>query len=97
MRLIKQVEGYDDEVKYYDTIIQSTNDYLLAISAPKEFNPTSDENCLVEMDRSFGKLCAVMEANGVNSPSKLSLYEFYHRIDYLERKEKSSAENGETV
>ena len=45
-----------------------------------------------KIDDSFHKLCASMEANGVQNPKNLTYYEFNSKISYFEERNiKSSA------
>jgi hypothetical protein len=65
------------------------------LNPPKDFTPNNPENVIVQLDKSFENICSALTDAGVQDPKKLSLLEFYSRIEHLEQKhkERSKREN----
>jgi hypothetical protein len=57
---------------------------------PKEFSTYSSENVLKAKDRDFEGLCAAMEEAGTSRPKEMTTFEFYHRVEYYDRKAKAA-------
>ncbi len=62
-------------------------DYFLEINKPKDFNPFV-ENCLIKMEQKFESMAAALAENGIVNASELTIFEFYSRIKYFEKKGK---------
>lgn len=72
--------------KNVDELYNRIIEYFLQKSKPHIFDP-HDENCVVFMyDREIEELCISMEENGINNPKDLTVFEFYSRIRYYEKK-----------
>lgn len=63
-------------------------DYFLEQGAPKSFNPFNNENELVRSDQQFEAMCAALEENGVKDAKEMTVFEFYSRCKYFEKKSK---------
>ena len=83
-------EGDEKEADKWDKVVQSVNEYIFGINKPKDYRADNPENILFEMDRSFENLCASLEEVGIASPKKLTVFEFYQRVDYFETKRRNS-------
>ena len=82
---LKAYEANDqEEVKRQYKTILSIEQYLIDINPPESYS--NKEGALIRMDKSFENLCAHMEASGVKDPKSLSVYEFYSRVEFLEKK-----------
>lgn len=55
-------------------------------SKPKCFNPFSEENFLIAEEREFEELCNAMSDNGVIEVKQSTVFEFYSKVHYLEKK-----------
>lgn len=66
--------------------IQTIDEYLIALMMPKNFDPEDARNVVINQERNFEKICAVLEDVGVTNPAKLSVYKFYSRIEYYKNK-----------
>lgn len=64
-------------------------DYFLEANKPKDFNPFT-ENCLIQMESEFESMVAALGENGIVNASELTVFEFYSRIKYFEKKSKKS-------
>ena len=60
-------------------------DYFIEANRPKDFNPFA-ENCLIQMEQEFESMVAALSENGVVNASDLTVFEFYSRIKYFEKK-----------
>jgi hypothetical protein len=60
-------------------------DYFIEVNKPKDFNPFV-ENCLIQMENEFESMAAALGENGVTNASGLTVFEFYSRIRYFEKK-----------
>ncbi len=60
-------------------------DYFLEINKPKDFNPFV-ENCLIKMEVEFESTCASLEENGIKGASDMTVFEFYSRCKYFDKK-----------
>ena len=58
---------------------------------PSEFSIHDPENVLRRRDISFEGLCAAMEEAGTQHAKSMNTFEFYHRVDYYDRKAKKAA------
>ena len=61
------------------------SDYFLEANRPKDFNPFA-ENVLIVMEQEFESMVAALSENGVVNASELTVFEFYSRIKYFEKK-----------
>lgn len=62
-------------------------DYFLEANKPKDFNPFV-ENCLIQMEQEFESMAAALGENGIQNASELTVFEFYSRISYFDKKSK---------
>jgi len=72
-----------------DGLLNSVCEFFISRQKPTIFDPNSEESDLIGNDRHFEELAASMEDNGVNSPKNLTVFEFYSRIVYFEKKAKA--------
>jgi hypothetical protein len=63
-------------------------EFFLDANKPKSFNPFNSENDLVQSDNVFESMCAALEESGVVNPSALTIFEFYSRVKYFDKKSK---------
>lgn len=66
----------------------SYRDFFLESSAPKSFNPFNSNNDLVQLDQQFESMAAALEENGIANVSELTIFEFYSRVKYFEKRSK---------
>lgn len=60
-------------------------DWFMEYNKPKDFNPFT-ENCLIRMEQEFESMAAALGENGVINASELTVFEFYSRVSYFEKK-----------
>lgn len=60
-------------------------EYFLEFNKPKDFNPFA-ENCLIRMEAEFESMAAALGENGVTNAADLTIFEFYSRVKYFEKK-----------
>jgi hypothetical protein len=69
-----------------DQLLVNVADYFLRMQKPQVFNPF-DENCiLIQNDKSFEEVCNSMEDNGIQNVKSLTVFEFYSKLIFLEKK-----------
>lgn len=54
--------------------------------APKNFDNSDPDNYIKRMELSFENLCTALEELGVKDPAELSVFQFYNKITYFEKK-----------
>lgn len=67
-------------------LLKQIADYFLNMSKPKCFNPYSEDNILIAEEKEFEEICNSMEDNGVNNVRESTVFEFYAKVQYLEKK-----------
>lgn len=70
----------------YNEIIKSIDEYLMSFHIPDVFDVRSSQNVIKSIDESFQSLCASLEANGTTGAADLTVFEFFSRIEYYEKK-----------
>ena len=80
-------ERYEDRNKL-EKVIRSIEDYILSRNPPRNFIDNSSDNSLIQMDLSFGKLCASLEEAGIKEPKNLTVFDFNTKLDYFQEKAK---------
>jgi hypothetical protein len=69
-----------------DQLLINIADYFLQLQKPHVFNPF-DENCvLIQNEKSFEDVCNSMEDNGIQNVKSLTVFEFYGKLVFLEKK-----------
>lgn len=53
---------------------------------PKNFDNESPEYYIKNLEKSFEHLCATLEDLGVHDPKRLTVFEFYSRLEYFKAK-----------
>ena len=46
-------------------------------------------NEVISMEKSFEATCAVLEDNGISNPKRLTIFEFFSKVEFLETKFKT--------
>lgn len=67
-------------------LIQQIEQWQLALIAPKNFDSTDVDNYIKKIELSFEGLCTSMEELGVERPWELTVFQFYTRLTYFEKK-----------
>lgn len=65
--------------------LKAINKYLAEYFTPQDFDSTSQENAVLNIDREFELLCAVLESNGVLNAADLTVLQFYLRLEYFKK------------
>lgn len=81
IRLIKN--GQSIEVT---RLIKDIDDFQLSLIKPKNFDSSDPENVIKSIEIAFENVCTTLEELGVASPSTLSVFSFYSKIAYFEKK-----------
>ena len=63
-------------------------DYFLEVNKPKDFAPYNSDNVLIAQEQEFESMVASLEENGVNNAGNLTVFEFYSRIKFYEKRSK---------
>lgn len=84
--LIADSESNEEEKDNQQKKVQDIEDFLLAFNPPDLFRGSG--RVLIQVDKAFENLCTVLEEAGINAPKKLSVYEFYSKVEYFEKKNK---------
>ena len=70
------------------TELYKIRDYFLGSMTPKNFDPFDSGNDIIKHDKEFEAMCSSMEEAGMNEAKNLTVFEFYSRIEYFEKKNK---------
>ena len=70
-------------------MLKAMEDYFYKLSQPRSFKLTT-ESILVEVDAAFEDLCCVLEDCGTRDVKQFTVFEFYKRVEYYEKKFKKS-------
>jgi hypothetical protein len=54
--------------------------------SPKNFDNTSPDYHIKKIEKGFEEVCASLEDNGVSNPKRLTVFEFYSRIEFYKKK-----------
>ena len=71
-------------------VLNSISKEIAKSSRPKKYSP-GPGNCLVEHEKSFQKMCAMMEKTYRVSPKDMTLFEFMSKIELLKEDAKSKS------
>lgn len=74
-----------EDPKYLDEITKHSI-WFLDHNKPKSFNPYNKDNELIRHEQEFQSMCAALEENGVKDAKELTVFEFYSRISYYDKK-----------
>lgn len=69
-----------------DVLLKNVAEFFLEKQKPVIFDPNNEECALVNSDRAFEEVIASMEDNGVMNVKELTVFEFYSKIKYFEKK-----------
>lgn len=69
-------------------IIRDVDIYLMNHMKPKRFSSEDKENVILQHDNAFENLCIALEQSGIQQPKKLTVFEFYKRLKYIEKQNK---------
>lgn len=72
-------------------LIDQIDRWQLALIAPKNFDSNDVENYIKKIELSFETLCASLEDLGVRDPGSLTVFQFYSRLLYFEKKKQKQA------
>lgn len=73
--------------RYLDEILRYA-DFFLEVNKPKNFNPFDTNNDLIIQEQEFEAMCAALEENGVKDAKGMTVFSFYSRILYYDKKAK---------
>lgn len=60
-------------------------EYFMEQGKPKLFDPSSPENVIIQHEKSFEHILASIQELGI-STDKITIFEFYTKIEYFENK-----------
>lgn len=63
-------------------------DYQVAMLKPRNFDSQDTDNAIKLIETSFENICTSLEEAGVQNPAALSVFSFYSKIAYFEKKNK---------
>jgi hypothetical protein len=58
---------------------------------PKNFNGQDPANVITKQLKAFESLSVILKSNGVVSPKKLTVFEYYNTLQYYEKKNRSES------
>jgi hypothetical protein len=59
---------------------------MVSLNVPKNIDFSDSDNAVTRLRKSFEKAIAGLEENGVINPKKISVYEFYSKIEFFSKK-----------
>lgn len=71
--------------------IAQVDNWQVAQALPKNFDSTDVDNYIKRIEISFESLCTSMEELGVAKPGDLSVFQFYTKLTYFEKKKLKQA------
>jgi hypothetical protein len=74
-----------DDPKVRDAI-KKIDDWQLSLIVPKNFDNESPDYYIKKIEKGFENLCATLEDLGVHDPKRLTVFEFYSRLEYFKNK-----------
>lgn len=66
--------------------IQKLSKWFLEHNKPKSFNPYDKNNSLITQEQEFENMVVALEENGIKDIYSLTVFEFYSKVKYFERK-----------
>jgi hypothetical protein len=102
------IEYYKDYLTVKaDLIIQPENkealtrmkeicEYFIEEGKPKLFDPRSSQNIVIQHEKSFEHIIASIQELGI-STEKITIFEFYTKIEYFENKYSKLKPNGSRI
>lgn len=80
----KQVtKGRDAKV---EQAIAAITSWQLDLIAPKNFETADPDNYVKRIELSFENICTALEELGVKDPATLTVFQFYNKVVYFEKK-----------
>lgn len=79
-----ELEVEPDEKKA--TLLNTICEFFLSRNLPLCFNPYDENSVLINGDKEFEEMCNSMEDSGVRAIKEGTVFEFYSKIQYLEKK-----------
>lgn len=73
-------------IKGADKSLGAVYEYFLEVNKPKVFNPFDERSVLINSEKEFEEVCYSMEESGVTDVKESTVFEFYSKLQYLERK-----------
>jgi hypothetical protein len=77
---------YKGRSKETEELIKRIDEWQIAQIKPRNYNEFDVDNYIKRMELSFENVCASMEDLGVKDPGRLTIFQFYTRIEYFEKK-----------
>jgi hypothetical protein len=77
---------YNGRDEATESLIKQIDNWQIAQIAPKNYNENDVDNYVKRMELSFESLCASMEDLGVQNVADLTIFQFYTRVIYFEKK-----------
>jgi hypothetical protein len=77
------------EFEYNDkdaALLNTICDYFLKRHLPMCFNPYDENSVLISGEKDFEDMCYSMEDSGVKNVKESTVFEFYSKVQYLEKK-----------
>lgn len=67
-------------------LVRDIEEYQVALITPKNFDGDDPENFIKNLESSFEAICTSLEELGVHKPHELTVFQFYSKIQYFEKK-----------
>jgi hypothetical protein len=74
-------------------LIEQINRWQLTFITPKNLNNEDPTNYINNIEHSFESLCASLEDLGIKDPGSLTIFQFYTRLAYYEKKKLKQQQN----
>lgn len=87
VKLLSDIELYiNPQNETATTAFERASRYLYDLSLPDIINPNNPQAVSFVRDGTFESICMSLEGRGVHSPDNLTVYQFYKRIEILNKK-----------
>lgn len=70
--------------------VRAIEQHQLSFLAPRNFDNADPANVIKSMEKGFENLCVTLEDLGVQNPKRLTVFEFYSRMEYYKKKYKAA-------
>ena len=77
-----ELDGDEELIEKLKNDIQSIDTYLMSLNPPMIFDGTDDT--LNTIQKGFERVCYIMKQNNISHPEKLTVYEFYSNLGFIE-------------
>lgn len=80
-----RIELDEGNIEVLDELLR-IKDFITGGISPKNFNPFDPHNDLLKHEKDFEGLVSSLEEAGIHGVKSMTVFEFYSRMEYFEKK-----------